>query len=74
MVADFLSQICHILVIEFFPKTDSQVKRLLFTRNDIFDQYNQDRFESDFSNYFHIEHSCSIIESESVMYSMRKSA
>ena len=73
MIADFLSQVCRVLVIEFVPKTDSQVQRLLATRNDIFDQYNQETFESVFAKYFHIEHYCPIMQSDRVMYFMRSS-
>ncbi len=36
-IAEFLSHVCRWLVIEFVPKTDSQVQRLLATREDIFD-------------------------------------
>lgn len=72
MIADFFSRICRALVIEFVPKTDSQVRRLLSTRSDIFDQYDQTTFESVFSEYFKIVHSCPIAESERVLYLMRK--
>lgn len=74
MIADFFSRICRTLVIEFVPKTDSQVQRLLATRTDIFDQYNRESFESVFSEYFRIEHSVAIRDSDRVMYLMRKSA
>lgn len=73
MIADFFSRICRTLVIEFVPKSDSQVQRLLATRTDIFDQYNQDTFEAVFGEYFRIENSCSIMESDRAMYLMRKS-
>ena len=38
-IAEFFSQISNFLIIEFIPKSDSQVKRLLLTRDDIFDDY-----------------------------------
>lgn len=72
LIARFFSNVCRSLVIEFVPKTDSQVRRLLATREDIFDQYNQQTFESVFKNFFRIEHSCTIDESARVMYLMKK--
>lgn len=54
MIAEFLSQICKNLIIEFVPKEDSQVQKLLSTREDVFPCYDTEHFESDFSEYFHI--------------------
>ena len=45
-VAEFFSNICGSLIIEFVPKSDSQVKKLLTTREDIFPGYSQEEFES----------------------------
>lgn len=73
-VADFLSKVCRTLIIEFVPKTDSQVKRLLSSRADIFDQYSEETFRSVFSQYFRIEHTTPITESERVLYFMRNAA
>ena len=39
-------------IIEFVPKEDSQVKKLLATREDIFPEYDLEHFELEFSNYF----------------------
>ena len=36
LIAAFLSQVCRFLIIEFVPKNDSQVQRLIRTREDIF--------------------------------------
>ncbi|MBF8269451.1 MAG: hypothetical protein HW386_1160, partial [Gammaproteobacteria bacterium] len=52
MIASFLADITHTLIIEFIQKTDSQVKKLLRNRTDIFPEYNQDNFEHVFSEYF----------------------
>lgn len=51
-IASFFSEICNYLIIEFVPKTDSQVKILLASREDIFHEYSQENFEKVFSNYF----------------------
>lgn len=53
-IAEFFSKICRRLIIEFVPKTDSQVKRLLISREDIFSCYSQESFEKEFSEFFDI--------------------
>ncbi len=42
------------LIIEFVPKEDSQVQRMLAVRNDIFDHYSIDNFKKDFQNFFEV--------------------
>ncbi|MFH0777058.1 MAG: SAM-dependent methyltransferase [Candidatus Eisenbacteria bacterium] len=71
-IADFLSDICSFLVIEFVPKSDSQVQRLLSTREDIFTDYTQEAFEGAFSQCFTIRNSMKIRDSERVLYLMKK--
>ena len=71
-IATFLGQICEHLIIEFVPKTDSQVKRLLSTREDIFPDYTQKGFEGEFRKEFTIEASAPIAESERVLYRMKR--
>jgi hypothetical protein len=71
-IADFLSRICKMLIIEFVPKHDSQVQRLLVTREDIFNGYTQEYFEAEFKAYFDIIRSVSIDESERTLYLMAK--
>jgi len=53
-LAEFFSRICKWLIIEFIPKDDPQVKRLLKVRQDIFSDYDQDHFLEEFSNYFEV--------------------
>ena len=60
------------LIIEFVPKADSQVQRLLATREDIFDNYNKESFETTFGEYFEIIESVAVKNSERYMYYMRK--
>jgi hypothetical protein len=69
-VARFFSTLCRSLVIEFVPKTDSQVQRLLVARRDIFDSYTQQEFERSFQEVFIIEKSIAIRESERRLYLM----
>ncbi|MBI2958161.1 MAG: class I SAM-dependent methyltransferase [Chloroflexi bacterium] len=72
-VARFLSRICRWLIIEFVPKSDPQVQRMLATREDIFSDYDQAGFESGFREYFVIEDWARISGSDRVIYLMRGS-
>jgi ribosomal protein L11 methylase PrmA len=69
-IADFLSKICHTLIIEFVPKSDSQVQRLLSSREDIFSEYDQATFEVEFGKFFSIERREPIRETERTLYLM----
>ncbi len=69
-VAGFLSHICKRLIIEFVPKSDSQVQRLLATRDDIFTDYTQEAFEREFGQYFAIQDCVPVTDSERVLYLM----
>ena len=71
-IAEFFSNICSSLIIEFVPKTDSQVQRLLVTREDIFSDYTRQIFEKEFDKYFVILKSVQITNSERFLYLMRK--
>ena len=71
-IAGFLNRICKSLIIEFVPKTDSQVQRLLVTREDIFSDYQQEVFENEFMRYFVIQGSVKIRNSERILYLMHK--
>lgn len=70
-IAAFFSRLCRALVVEFIPKEDSQVRRLLATREDIFPDYNAPGFEKEFSRYFQIERAEKIPQSERTLYLMR---
>jgi ribosomal protein L11 methylase PrmA len=70
-IADLFVRMCKTLIVEFVPKTDSQVKRLLATREDVFPHYNQEDFESTFGTYFEIDEKCEIKGTERTLYFMR---
>jgi ribosomal protein L11 methylase PrmA len=59
-IADFFSRLARFLIIEFVPKQDRQVQRLLQNREDIFDDYNQPAFEQAFERHFHLRESQSV--------------
>jgi len=71
MIAELLASLCDQLIIEFVPKSDSQVQRMLATREDIFDDYDQESFERSFGERFTIEESTAITDSERRLYRMR---
>ena len=72
MIAEFFSKLCQELVIEFVPKENPQVQRLLSTRKDIFDHYTIEDFELEFGKFFFIKEKKSIIESDRILYLMEK--
>ncbi|KKR23111.1 MAG: hypothetical protein UT54_C0057G0008, partial [Candidatus Daviesbacteria bacterium GW2011_GWB1_39_5] len=58
------------LIIEFIPKSDSNVKRLLLFRKDIFPDYTQENFVQEFKQYFTIKYSVKIRHSQRVLFLM----
>lgn len=71
-LARFFSSICDSLIIEFIPKSDTRVQKLLSTREDIFRDYNQECFEREFKNYFSVRRSLVVKDSERSIYLMIK--
>lgn len=71
-LADFFAGICRQLVIEWVPKPDSQVQKLLRSRRDIFDGYTREGFESAFGGRFHIRDSVDVRESERRLYLLER--
>ncbi|HJS19602.1 MAG TPA: class I SAM-dependent methyltransferase [Anaerolineales bacterium] len=69
-LADFFAETGKWLVIEFVPKSDSQVQKLLASREDIFFNYTRDGFESAFSTKFRIDEAVNVKGSERVLYLM----
>jgi hypothetical protein len=71
-IAEFMSRVCRWLVIEFVPKTDSQVQRLLATREDIFTGYTRSAFEEEFTKFFATVKVVPIEGTERTLYLMKK--
>jgi hypothetical protein len=71
-IANYFSQLGNNLIIEFVPKGDSKVNKLLATREDIFDKYTKEDFEKEFSQYFEIKKTKNIAESKRTLYLMVK--
>jgi len=70
-LARFFHKMGRALVIEFVPKSDSQVQRLLASREDVFANYDQPSFEREFGEFFTIECAQPIAASDRSLYLMR---
>jgi len=67
-LAEFFAFITRWLVIEFVPKSDSQVQRLLATRQDIFPDYSVEGFTSAMATHFKLHERLDIADSERSLY------
>lgn len=72
MIAEFFKNLARYLIIEFVPKSDSQVEKLLKTRNDVFENYNKESFENIFTKHFQIKEKIDIKESDRTLYLMER--
>ena len=71
-IANFFEKICNSLVIEFIPKNDPMVQKMISFRKDIFDDYRIESFEKEFSRFFVILEAQRIKGSERTIYLMKK--
>ncbi|HYF39728.1 MAG TPA: hypothetical protein VD930_08580 [Gemmatimonadales bacterium] len=69
-IAQYLSRLGRLLIIEFVPKTDSQVARLLLSRPDIFPGYTKEGFETAFQREYEIKGMSRVADSERWLYCM----
>lgn len=69
-LASFFSRVSSNLIIEFVPKEDSQVQRLLASRKDIFSGYTSVNFEKEFSKVFSIKEKVKLNNSARTIYLM----
>lgn len=74
MIADFLAKVSQNLIIEFVPKEDSQVQRLLASREDIFSRYDIENFRKAFGRLFDLTIEREIPGSKRTLFMMRKKA
>jgi len=72
LLADYLHDLGHWLIIEWVPKDDTQVQKLLASRLDIFTGYHQEGFEAAFGDYFALHEKIPLRDSDRVMYLMEK--
>jgi hypothetical protein len=72
LLADYFHNLGHWLIIEWVPKDDSQVQKLLASRQDIFSGYHQDGFEAAFGDYFIIHEKVALQDSPRLLYLMER--
>lgn len=71
-IAAFFARLCRALIVEFVPKRDPKVQKLLATRQDIFPSYTQAGFESAFGRLFTIRRCAQIRNSGRILYLMER--
>jgi ribosomal protein L11 methylase PrmA len=72
MMAEFFAGICRTLVMEFVPKGDLQVERLLRNRADIFPGYTQEKFEEAFRERFTVREVYAIPGTKRTLYYLER--
>ncbi len=70
-LAEYFARLGKWLIVEFVPKGDSQVERLLASREDIFPDYTEEGFEAAFMLSFDIVKKENIDDSRRILYLMR---
>jgi hypothetical protein len=73
-VADALAAAGRMLIIEFVPKEDSQVQRLLASRQDVFPGYHREGFEAAFGRRWVIREATPIAGTQRTLYLMERRA
>lgn len=71
-IASLFAKVARALVIEFVPKEDSQVQRLLASRQDIFPDYTRERFEAVCLRQFDILERQPVPGTVRTLYAMRR--
>jgi hypothetical protein len=71
-VAAYFAKFGRYLVVEFVPKTDDMVRKMLSAREDIFPGYSQEGFEHSFERYFKIIRSRDLKNSPRTIYLMER--
>ena len=71
-VADYFADLGEYLIIEFVPKSDSQVRRLLASRLDIFPDYTLDGFRKAFTKRYVLLGEIPVEGSERTLFLMRR--
>jgi ribosomal protein L11 methylase PrmA len=73
-LAALFARLARTLIIEFVPKEDSQVRRLLATREDVFPDYTLAAFETEFSRHFEITQRHEVTGTVRTLFAMRRRA
>lgn len=73
-LAEFMARLGKWLIVEWVPKQDPQVQRLLRNREDVFPDYDQAHFEAEFGRHFDLRQQQPIGGSGRVLYLMANRA
>ncbi|MCX2981307.1 class I SAM-dependent methyltransferase [Halieaceae bacterium IMCC14734] len=71
-IAEMFAGIARWVILEFVPKSDSQVERLLATREDIFPDYTEEGFERSIDAYFTVIEKQKVSGSCRVLYLLKR--
>ncbi|MFT3750753.1 MAG: hypothetical protein QM768_20745 [Agriterribacter sp.] len=71
-VAALFSRLGRYAIVEFVPKSDPKVLEMMKNREDIFHDYDEERFEQCFAEYFTIVSKQKISGTERVLFLMKK--
>lgn len=70
MIVPWLAGVAPSGIVEFVPKDDPMVQRLLLTRQDVYPSYTQEEFETRLEEYFTVKERAPISGSARVLYSL----
>ena len=73
-IVEFLTSISHHLILEFIPKHDSQVQKLLWNRADIFPNYTRKALELEIKQHFTIQEISKVQGTERRLYLLKSNA
>jgi hypothetical protein len=71
-IAEYMSRFAPYLIIEFVPKGDTQVQKLLSTRQDIFPNYDEKGFEQAFDVHYRLVEKKRINGSKRTLYLFKR--
>jgi ribosomal protein L11 methylase PrmA len=71
-ICEFFSRCARYAIIEFVPKEDSQVQKLLASRKDVFPGYTREGFEAACQPFFTIERAVPVSDSQRVVYLLKR--
>ena len=72
MLAELFCKIGDWLIVEFTPKSDPMVKKLLLNRKDIFENYKVKTFETEFLKHYSIIEYKKVSDTDRIIYLMKK--
>ena len=71
-IARFMARLAKHVIIEFIPKTDSQVIGMLASREDIFSEYREQEFEIAFAKSFTLVEKIALRDSQRIVYLFKR--